>query len=293
MEKLSGNSGLCTTPSTAWNFKIAPAFNSNIGEDDRMFKELEHVWKEKIGMTEHDSLLEGYCATLSLYYRVEWVCSEAWRHKNISHFQRATRDFVFSKAEMKSDVSSMRSTYLRIGILSMYIAYRLTRISKTAAETHEILSSVKLESHVHKETGKIHHSLKVDDERYDFVWKLQEKARHRHEPGYKFYGLILDVVRPENIFAFQYMKHALRQDENSLFFVHCDAKKFRFGHVSEPKMDEPYFWDGPFGEEQGRYLESLERDLYFLLSCNPGALVNPGRKGLPIPFHVKNGSVVV
>ena len=94
------------------SLKIAPAFNSNIGEDDRMFKELEHVWKEKIGMTEHDSLLEGYCATLSLYYMVEWVCSEAWRHKNISHFQRATRDFVFNKAEMKSDVSSMRSTYL-------------------------------------------------------------------------------------------------------------------------------------------------------------------------------------
>ena len=76
----------------------------------------------------------------------------------------------------------------------MYIAYRLTRISKTAAETHEILSSVKLESHVHRKQEK-YHSLKVDDERYDFVWKLQEKARHRHEPGYKFYGLILDVVR--------------------------------------------------------------------------------------------------
>ena len=134
------------------SLKLAPSFKANISEDDFMFKELRHVWEGKVGMSAWDAMLPGYCATLVLYYMVEWVCTEQWKSRTLSHFLRVSRDWVFSAPEMQDNLSSPHLSAHRI--VDDVRCVCLAQLSETIPNLQDECVDLMLETRVLRDSKK-------------------------------------------------------------------------------------------------------------------------------------------
>ena len=82
----------------------------NINTSDKRAR----IYLTHLGFTGDVGDLKGYCAVISTYYLVDYMCTNQWVKRDISHFVRASEEWLYSLQEQKYGVYTPFGTELRI-----------------------------------------------------------------------------------------------------------------------------------------------------------------------------------
>lgn len=93
-----------------------------------------------------DMALAGYCGIISLYYLIDYVCTEQWNRELLvpwvddNHFYRASRDWLYSDAELRADATAKVFFKVRTILLGRYIAFELCKLVRGVTGFGDILA---------------------------------------------------------------------------------------------------------------------------------------------------------
>ena len=103
-------------------FTISQILNINAGEKNIA------PYLKRIGIQNNADELEGYCATISTYYFIDYMCTNQWVKRDISHFVRASEEWMYSLDEQKYGLFSKIGVHIKVVLFGRYLAYHLCRL---------------------------------------------------------------------------------------------------------------------------------------------------------------------
>ncbi len=104
-------------------YTVARTFHVN--KNENRHKRIKHLEIEN-----DDFDLGGYCATISCYYVLDYICTNQWKKLSIAHFVRASKEWLYSPHENRTGVYSPGSVALRVMLIGRYIAFELCKLLK-------------------------------------------------------------------------------------------------------------------------------------------------------------------
>ena len=103
------------------------AFTNALNTNDT--KALTNVDLKELGFVDSPrNWIEGYCVTISCFYLIDYICTDQWVKPDISHFVRASREWLYSPEENRTGYFSTRTTTIRLIVFARYLAYRICNV---------------------------------------------------------------------------------------------------------------------------------------------------------------------
>lgn len=118
-------------------FDVLTTYVNNFGDGER------HTSRYRKGMkllgfddVEGHEWQDGYCATISCFYLIDYVCTDQWKSRSVEHFVRASREWLFSPEENTSGFFTDVVLAVRANLFARYIAYRIILLLYPADVEH-------------------------------------------------------------------------------------------------------------------------------------------------------------
>ena len=95
-----------------------------------------------LGVSDNHARLDGYCAVLSIYFFIEYVCVEEYRRPayRSEHFFRAASELL-SPVDF-SGLTSTTISYFRAALLARYVAYHVVKVLQSDPRAKSTLTAV-------------------------------------------------------------------------------------------------------------------------------------------------------
>ena len=144
--------------------------NENDEEDARVRRDLV-----SLGFSDSEDMwVPGYCATISFFYLIDYICTDQWTSRGIHHFVRASREWLYSPEENNTGYFSTRATALRVIVVARYIAFRIAILLFDDARTPEEIQKwrpqkVTFQHRFVEATHALYTDVQVGDSQVQFV----------------------------------------------------------------------------------------------------------------------------
>ena len=103
------------------------ATTTNVNRSDRKDNRLEAL--RALGFSTEDNMLTGgYCVTISMFFLIDYICTDQWRARNSDHFVRASTEWLISPEENQTGYYSPLLTDIRTILFGRYLAYKIMRL---------------------------------------------------------------------------------------------------------------------------------------------------------------------
>ena len=92
----------------------------------------------------------GYCATISCFFLLDYICTDQWKSRTIDHFVRASQEWLMSPLGNTRGLYSVEAATLRIIIFGKYLAYKLWKFMTGTSfdDPSLIITNITFESHL-------------------------------------------------------------------------------------------------------------------------------------------------
>lgn len=129
-------------PSTNFGDRATLPPSSKFHQETRTARIRTRYAFRTLGVSDDQARLDGYCAVLSVYFFIEYVCVEEYRRPayRSEHFFRAASELL-SPVNF-SGMTSTTISYFRAALLARYVAYHVVRMLRTDASARPTLNYV-------------------------------------------------------------------------------------------------------------------------------------------------------
>lgn len=111
-------------------YEVVTTFYVNRGEGSGALR-----WQlQQLGLVDESQLeqgevwIAGYCATIAMFFLIDYVCTEQWEAKDAHHFVRSSREWLMAPEENDTQLFSPEAITIRVVLFARYLAYEILNV---------------------------------------------------------------------------------------------------------------------------------------------------------------------
>ena len=108
-------------------YKVAKTNDVNRNEKHRLMQ--SDLSRLGLAPDREKDWLGGYCATIASFYLIDYVCTNQWQRRDLNHFVRASREWLFAPEENEIGWCSLSTMTIRVVLFGRYLAYRIMALT--------------------------------------------------------------------------------------------------------------------------------------------------------------------